>query len=402
MHTIRLSLVALAALLGACSDVTSPDTSALDALNGAAAFRSADGDSDGESDDDSGSGLKGGVFTQTNDAAGNAVVAYGRGADGSLSYVGTFATGGRGSAPGAGLGSQGAVLLTPNNRVLLAVNAGSNEISSFALGRNGLTLVSTLSSGGTRPVSVAATSRVAYVLNNGSSSVAGFRIGRRGSLTPVPGWTRSLSRSGANAAQVQFTRDGRFLVVVHRTAPGFDVFAVNRDGSLGNPVFSPSAGTAPFGFDITARGHLVVSEPGPNTPGTEQSASSYDLRSDGRLRPVSTGVRSFQAAPCWVVITRDGRFAYTANAGSGSISGYAVAANGALRLITDGGLTGETGRGSTPLDMDISRDGRFLYVVEGGTGNVMGFSIGRDGSLAPMPDVAPPVAVRARGGLAAF
>lgn len=401
MHTARLSLFAAAALFAACSDPTSPSTSPeLDPLS--AAFRSADEDSDWDSDSRS----TGGVFTQTNDAAGNAVVAYTRRSDGSLSYLATYPTGGRGTfradGTGSGLGSQGAVLVTPNNRILLAANAGSNEISSFAVEKDGLTLVSTISSDGTRPVSVAATNRVAYALNNGSSSVAGFRIGRGGVLIPVPRWTRSLSRSAANAAQVQFTRDGRFLVVVHRAAPGFDVFPVHRDGSLGNPVFSPSVGTAPFGFDITARGNVVVSEPGPNAPGSEQSASSYDLQPDGRLRPVSSGIRSLQAAPCWVVISKDGRFAYTANAGSGSISGYAVGANGSLRLITADGRTGVTGPGSTPLDMDVTRDGRFLYVIEGGTGNVMGFSIGRDGSLAPMADVAPPLPVRGRGGLAAF
>jgi 6-phosphogluconolactonase len=400
MHTVRLSLFAAAALLAACSDATGPDASpTLDALNASAASR---GNSDDDSDRDSDSHAAGGVFTQTNDAAGNAVVAYVRRADGSLSYRGTYSTGGLGSAPASGLGSQGAVLLTPNNRVLLATNAGSNDISSFALGKDGLTLVTTISSGGTRPGSVAATNRVVYALNNGSSSVAGFRIGHGGVLTPMPQWTRSLSRSGANAAQVQFTRDGRFLLVVHRTAPGFDVFPVNRDGSLAAAVFSPSVGTAPFGFDITARGHVVVSEPGPNTPGREQSASSYDLQPDGRLRAVSSGIRSLQAAPCWVVITKDGRFAYTANAGSGSISGYAVDSDGSLRLITPGGGTGVTGAGTTPLDMDVSRDSRFLYVIEGGTGNVMGFSIGRNGSLTPMADVAPPLPVRGRGGLAAF
>jgi 6-phosphogluconolactonase (cycloisomerase 2 family) len=395
MYTARLTLFGAATLLAACGDATGPNASPmLDPLNSSAASRDSDHDSHGQ--------LKGGVFTQTNDASGNAVVAYARRADGSLSYLGTYSTGGLGTAPASGLGSQGAVLLTPNNRVLLATNAGSDEISSFTVGKNGLALVTTISSAGTRPVSVAATNHLAYVLNNGSSSVAGFRIGRDGVLAPVPTWTRSLSRSGANAAQVQFTRDGRFLVVVHRAAPGFDVFPVKPDGSLGSAVFSRSAGTAPFGFDITARGQVVVSEPGPNTPGTEQSASSYELRPDGSLHAVSSGIPSLQAAPCWVVITKNGRFAYTANAGSGSISGYAIAADGSLRLITDDGRTGITGAGSTPLDMDVSRDNRFLYVIEGGTGNVMGFAIGRDGSLAPMADVAPPLPVRGRGGLAAF
>jgi 6-phosphogluconolactonase len=401
MRSTHLSLFAVATLLAACSDVAGPNRSAaFDALNASASAR---GNSDEDSDRDSDGSATGGVFTQTNDAAGNAVVAYARRADGSLSYVGTYLTGGLGTAPASGLGSQGAVLLTPNNRFLFAANAGSSQISSFAVSKARLTLVATVPSGGQRPVSVAATNDLLYALNNGSSTVAGFRIGPDGALVPVPGWTRSLSRSGANAAQVQFTKDGRFLVVVHRAAPGFDVFPVNHDGSLGAAVFTPSVGTAPFGFDITARGHIVVSEPGPNPGGTPQSATSYSIERSGSLSVVSPGpLATNQLAPCWVVITENGRFAYTANAASGSISGLAVAANGSLSLITPDGRTGITGASTTPLDMDVSRNSRFLYVIEGGTGNVMGFAIGRDGSLTPMADVPPPLPARPRGGLAAY
>jgi 6-phosphogluconolactonase len=400
MYTARLSLIATATLLAACADVTGPKGSpALEDLNASASVHSNSSD---HSDKDSDARTTGGVFTQTNDAAGNAVVAYARRADGSLSYLGTYSTGGRGLAPTSGLGSQGAVLLSPNSRFLFAANAGSNDVSSFVVNKDGLTLVSTVSSGGQRPVSLAATDRILYALNNASSTVAGFRIGHNGAITPVSRWTRSLSRSGANAAQVQFTKDGRFLVVVHRTAPGFDVFPVNPDGSLGAPVFTPSVGSAPFGFDITARGQIIVSEPGANVGGTPQSATSYDLERGGRLSVVSAGIASNQLAPCWVVITGNGRFAYTANAGSGSISGYAIAADGSLTLLTPDGRTGVTGNGTTPLDMDVSRNGRFLYVIEGGTGNIMGFTIARDGSLAPMADVPPPASARPRGGLAAY
>src|SRR5918992_941512 len=151
MHTARFSLLAAAALLAACSDVAGPKaSSAIDDLNASLAVRR---DSDPDSDDPP--------------------------------------TGGLGTAPASGLGSQGAVLLTPNNRVLLAVNAGSNQISSFAVGKAELKLAATVPSGGQRPVSVAATDHVVYALNNGSSTIAGFRIGHRGALTPVPGWTRS-------------------------------------------------------------------------------------------------------------------------------------------------------------------------------------------------------------------
>jgi 6-phosphogluconolactonase len=384
MRTARLSLTIAAAAVAACADTTSPDPSAAGLTL--------------STNRSSGASVVGGVFTQTNDGAANAVIAYARRADGSLTHLGTYPTGGRGTAPASGLGSQGAVLLAPNERFLFAVNAGSDEISSFAVDKDGLTLVTTVPSGGRRPVSVAATNHVLYALNNASNAVAGFRIGNDGSLTPVPAWTRPLSPGAGNGAQVQFSKDGRFLVVVERASATFDVFPVNSDGSLGEPVSSPSVGRAPFGFDITASGHVVVSEPG----AIDNSASSYEIEANGALRIVSARVLANQGAPCWVVITNDGRFAYTANAASGSISGYGVAANGALALITADGRTGVTGPGTTPLDMDVSRNSRFLYVLEGGTGNIMGFDIGNDGSLTPMPDAPPPIGARGRGGLAAY
>jgi 6-phosphogluconolactonase (cycloisomerase 2 family) len=335
----------------------------------------------------------GGVFTQSNDANANAVIGYARHADGSLSYLGTYPTGGKGT--GAGLGSQGAVGLSPNERFLFAVNGGSNEVTSYVVRKDGLTPVSTVATSGERPVSVAATNHVLYVLNARSNALAGFRIANDGSLEPVAEWTRALSPGTEGGAQVQFTRDGHYLAVVARTSSSFDVFPVNPDGSLGAPARTASQGPAPFGFDFTPRGQLVVSEPAP------RAASSYDVQADGSLRVVSSLVGAFQAAPCWVVVTNDGRFAYTANAGSGSVSGFAVGADGTLALITAGGRTGDVGAGSTPLDMDVSRDSRFLYVLEGATGNVMPFAIGNDGALQAMPEVTPPT-MRGRGGLAAY
>jgi 6-phosphogluconolactonase (cycloisomerase 2 family) len=376
-HSISFLVVSLA--LAACGDTSTSTAPAEPAL-----ARAASG----------GSAIVGAVFAQTNAVGSNEVVGYARRADGLLSYLGNYPTGGSGT--GAGLGSQGAVVLSPDEQLLFAVNAGSDQVTSFSVRHDGLSHLATVASGGTRPVSATATNDVLYVLNAGSNSLAGFRITEDGLLLPVPSWTRSLSAGSSGGAQVQFSRDGRFLAVVARTSNSFDVFAVNPDGSLGAPVRSASAGPAPFGFDFTPRGQLVVSDPAP------RSASSYDLAADGTLRPVTTLVGAFQAAPCWVVVTRDGRFAYTANAGSGSVSGFSVAASGALTLITPGGATGDVGQGSTPLDMGLSRDGRFLYVLEGATGNVAAFAVGRDGTLDAMPDTPASPFGRARGGLAAY
>lgn len=77
----------------------------------------------------------GAVFALTNAAGSNAVVMWQRSLDGRLNSAGSFATGGAGN--GAGLGSQGAVILSANHQLLFAVNAGSNDISTFRIGKGG-------------------------------------------------------------------------------------------------------------------------------------------------------------------------------------------------------------------------------------------------------------------------
>ena len=62
------------------------------------------------------------VYTQSNDAGGNAVRVFERGADGSLTSAGSVSTGGLGT--GATLTSQGAIALSDNGLVLIAVLAG--------------------------------------------------------------------------------------------------------------------------------------------------------------------------------------------------------------------------------------------------------------------------------------
>src|SRR5438046_6156120 len=97
-------------------------------------------------------GNAGAVYTLTNSPFGNAVAAFDRAADGTLTPAGTYATGGAGT--GAGLGSQGAVVPSNDGRQLFAVNAASNSISLFAVGPNGLSLQDVAASGGSRPISI--------------------------------------------------------------------------------------------------------------------------------------------------------------------------------------------------------------------------------------------------------
>ena len=337
-------------------------------------------------------GQPGAVYVMTNAATGNAIVFFNRSADGSLVVAGTVSTGGLGS--GSGLGSQGALMLSDNQRWLFAVNAGSNDISVFAVQPEGLQLVARTVSGGVRPVSITMNRKILYVLNaGGSGNISGFTFDSKGNLLPLSGSTRPLSNDGIGAApgpaQVSFSPDGRQLVVTEKATNLIVTFQVEQHGLASSPTTHPSAGATPFGFAFSKRDTLVVSEAFGGAPNAS-AVSSYTL-DDGNVQVINPSVPTHQTAACWVVITANGKYAYTTNAGSGSISGYRLTEDGSLSLLNSDGQTGQTGPGSTPVDAALSRNSQFLYVLTAGAHAIVTFQIGSDGTLTPLNQVVVPV-----------
>jgi len=317
----------------------------------------------------------GSVYTQTNDANANAVRIFSRASNGSLTFVADVPTNGKGNgAPG--LGSQASVIIA-EGQFLLVVNAGSSQISSFRIeAGGGLTLVETIASGGTMPVSVAARGRLVYVLNAGSDNVTGFTLDATGDLTALVGSTRSLSGSGVGPAQVAFDPLGRRLVVTEKGTSKISVFAVNANGMLGALTANSSSGMTPFGFEFSKSGQLIVSEAFGGAPNAS-ATSSYGFGEGTMLVPLSKSVPTTETAACWVVITSDQRFVYVTNTGSNTITGYALAPNGTLRRLTDNGVSGTT-QGS-PIDAVIV--GQFLYTLDRASGVISIFTINTNGSL---------------------
>jgi len=334
-----------------------------------------------------GRSVAGAVYVATNGAAGNEVLVFDRTARGTLRPAGAFETGGLGT--GGGLGNQAGMVLSDDERFLFVVNAGSNELSVFGVGRRGLKLVDKVYAGGAQPISVAVHHRLVYVLNaggavGGADSIVGFRQGPHGRLTEIPGSARPLSADNVGPAQVGFSPDGRVLVVSEKATDQLVTYVVGRDGRASGPIAHASAGMTPFGFDFGKRGTLIVSEAFGG--GADASAvSSYLVGDDGSLSVVTPSLPTTETAACWIVVSHDGRFAYTTNAGSGTISGLDVDFDGALTLLDADGATGVTGPGSVPLDMALSRDGRSLYSLNGGNGTIGVFAVGADGSLEAMP-----------------
>jgi 6-phosphogluconolactonase len=384
-------LLASSLILAACSDSssTAPPLSAADdaSLNRAGAPGQAE---------NSHTARSGAVYTLTNGADANAVVAFRRATDGTLTRLGTFATGGKGIGGTIDpLTSQYSVILDEDHRSLFAVDAGSNQVTTFHVNEHGgLTRLGSVSSHGVRPISLATHGHLLYVLNTGDNSVSGFLVIGNAILLPLAHSTRSLAAGANGAAAIRFTPDGRHLVVSERVSNRFEVFPVQFDGRLGDPVVSPASGGASFGFDITDHNQPIVSE-------TQGSLSSYALASNGALTPITASISTGGAAACWVTITENGKFAYTTNAGSNFVAGFSVDNAGHLAALNPGGKTGDVGAGATPIDLDHV-ESQFIYTLEAARGAIGAFVIHRDGSLTAKADT--PVGLGSSGfqGIAAY
>ena len=309
----------------------------------------------------------------------NELLVYTSDANGALSLHTRVATQGQGT--GGGLGSQGAVTLSADGRFVFVVNAASNTLSTFELRGADVVLTSVVDSGGLRPISVSEHNGIVYVLNAlGSANVAGFR-NQNGALTPLADGVRGLSASGGTGpAQVGFGADGDVLVVTEKATNRLTSYQVRRDGSLSQPIVTSSAGVTPFGFAFDRRDHLIVSEAFGGAVNAS-TASSYRFDEPHGATPllVSGAVATQQTAACWVVVTPDGRFAYTGNAGSNSLSSFRISRSGAIELADP--QAGSTGANAGVTDLAVSTDGRQLFALAPRSLQIVSFTVSHDGSL---------------------
>ena len=326
----------------------------------------------------------GAVYTMSNETEGNEIIIFDRAADGTLKPAGSVFTGGLGT--GGGLGNQSGLTLTEDGQWLLVVNAGSDEISVLAVGPDGLMLVDKVWSGGTRPVSITTNKNLVYVLNaggmdNADDNITGFMLGKSGSLTPIPDSTRALSTSSTAPAQIGFNADGTILVVTEKATSKINTYTLGADGKVSDHQIFDSEGTTPFGFSFGHRNQLFVSEANAGMPNAS-SVTSYELKADGGLDTISPSVPTLQTAACWLVVTNNGKYAYTTNTGSDSTTGFVIQNDGSLQLLQEDGVSGMTG--DAPIDMAFSRNSQFLYVLNANETSISGFAVDSSGQLTPV------------------
>ena len=100
---------------------------------------------------------------------------------------------------------------------------------------------------------------------------------------------------------------------------------------------------------------------------------------DGALQPVTKSAKNQQTDGCWIVLSKDNKYAYTANFLSGTVSSYSVGSGGSATLIN--GVAANQGNKSEPVDLALSSDGKFLYNLLRGYGSITAHAIENDGSL---------------------
>jgi 6-phosphogluconolactonase (cycloisomerase 2 family) len=320
----------------------------------------------------------GAVYTETNHQVANKVIKFDRYADGRIKRRQTIRTGGKGARqpqPGCDppggcpiLDTSGEVLVTPSGRLVFAVNAGSNTITAFRETPRGMKRVDRVDSGGTFPESLTVYRHKLYVLNENSASIAGFRFSSSGKMKPIAGSIQSLSAGSETLPrQIGFDRTGRMLAVTLLNANTIDTFVLKADGTP-DPTVPRSSFTSstplPFGFAFDPKNRLVVSEVKSLTEFGTTSTYGVDP-SSGELTPIDTQ-SSQGGAPCWVEITKDGRYVFVSNAaataapGGPTVTRFGLDKDGTLEFL---GLEPPDQGEFARTDEALSRDSRYLYVL---------------------------------------
>lgn len=337
--------------------------------------------------------IRGGIYTMTNDPMDNQIITYQRLSDGSIIGTGPVSTGGKGTnlnAPEAPtfndpLGTQDPLIMGYDNQYVFAVNAGSNDVTAFKVTSDyGLMLADIAPAGGTAPVSLASYRDWLYVVNAGDGgNIYGYYVKENGTLEPIPYSNQPLDH--AVAGNIEFSPDGKFLIVSEKNTNNLTIFPIDAYGKPNDPLTVASNGPTPFGAVFTKKGTFVVTEAFGGAPG-DAAVSSYKLHPDGNLSLISGSIGTHQTASCWIELTDDDVYGYTSNTPDGTISSYRIETDGTLTLLES--VAGETMPGAFVLDAEIAE--RYLYVVANTLEAIAIYRIEEGGSLTYIEQVTNP------------
>jgi 6-phosphogluconolactonase (cycloisomerase 2 family) len=309
-----------------------------------------------------------------NNTNSNSVIAFKRADDGSLVMAGTYKTGGKGIS--GDVDDQHSLRVTGD--WVIASNPGSNDLTVFKKGPNGLKKRGQYKSGGMNPVSLAVSGDRLVVANqavqSGTPNLTTFKIGTDGALSQIGG-TKEAFSAGAGPADVDFAPYGRTLAVSYgyqaESSSMVAAFKLNDQGMLTKMSDAPAFG--PVGLSWNPNGNrLYVS--------TFRGASvlSFGISDGGKLMPMQK-LKDSETAACWTCVNAKGDRLYLANFVSNSVSTYSLDEMGEAKFL--GAVMRPNVSGNDTKDMALSPDGKFLYVLGTNSKRVDAFMIDVDGTL---------------------
>jgi 6-phosphogluconolactonase (cycloisomerase 2 family) len=327
------------------------------------------------------------LFVETESASGNNVLSYSRSSDGTISFAGSYPTGGFGAtaldAVADPIASQGGLTLINNNSELVATNSGSDTVTVFAVEGTHLIWLQQIASQGQFPASVASHGNLVSVLNSGGSgSVVQFRL-LGDFLVSQGAQVRNFGLSNSNPpnfhyglGEVAYTPNGQHLIIATKLSTNsFDVFSVGPTGTLGaTPVVTPSNNALPFAFTFDSAGNVVSAE------ASNSSVNTYAVNANGKLTSLGS-VSDGQTALCW--ISGANGYFFGSNSGSGNVSVFSENASGAPQIVNPIPTVAHAG----DIDSTVSPDGQTLYVEGGALGTIDAYSIGAGGTLTQIETI---------------
>ena len=317
------------------------------------------------------------LYVLTNGVDSNAVLTYQRSSsDGALSLISVTGTGGKGT--GAALSSQGPITISNDRKWILAVNAASNTISALKITETGLKLTSTVPSRGIRPISITCFNNLVYVLHsNENGQIAGYKLSEAGVLTPIENTVKTLGTSATGPAQISFVLEGKMIVVTLKSVNKIIAYKLDANGVPGDLFTLESKSPTPYGFAVGKEGNIYVSE------ATQGVMSAYRVSLTG-ITSVAGPLATNQLSACWVGASPNGKYIYVVNAASNTVTGYNINTLSSFTLMQANGITAATG--IKPIDIAISDDSMFAYVLNYEERSIRVFYITQTGGLEKIED----------------
>ncbi len=323
------------------------------------------------------------VYVESNDPAGNAILAYKRMDDGSLTPLpdSPFPTGGLGITPTFDLGpfdSDQEIIANDDRSLLFAVNGGSDTIAVFKIHNDGsLTPVngSPFPSGGSNPVSLGLSDEILCVVNKDKNpnhpglflpSYTTFRVTDGGRLIPVPKSTLYDSL-GSDPTQALISPDGGLMFNANFLGGVLRTFAIGENGRLNARALMP---LPPSEFAENGKPPLPLGlAVHPEKPFlyvgfvTINRIGIYRYDNSGALHFLRSVPNSGKAV-CWLLLNKDGSRLYASNTGDLSVSVYDTSKNAAnpveIQKVHLRAVPGSNGGG---FQFGLDPSGRFLHVV---------------------------------------